>query len=121
MKNKGIVFTLDALIALFFVAILSLVFFLNISYDFKSFEKIILTNQISDLLITSQLLEIEQINELEANYIKLFENKKGYLIINNQKKEINSKNSQKHKILSQNIRYINSSNKEIYIEIGVYY
>lgn len=121
MKNKGIIFTLDALIGLFFVAILSLVFLLNIENDFNTFEKIIITNQISDLLTTSQLLEIDNITDLEKNFIKLFENKNGYIIINSYKKEINHVNNKKQKIISQNIKYINSSNKEIYIEIGVYY
>jgi hypothetical protein len=83
-------------------------------------EKIIITSKISDLLITSQILEIENLKELENNYNKMFENK-GYININSKIKEINTKTINEKQLISQSIKYINSSNKEIYIEIGVYY
>lgn len=121
MNNKGIVFTIDALLSLLFIALLSLVFFLGVLSNSKDIEKIIINNQISDLLITTQHLEIKDIQELKDNYLLLFKERKGYLIIDNQKIEINNKNNYKTRIISQNIKYINSSNEEIYIEVGVYY
>lgn len=86
----------------------------------KDLEKIIITSRISDLLITSQLLEIDNLKDLEKNYNKLFENK-GYVKIDSKLKEINSKSKNENQLISQSIKYINSSNKVIYIEIGVYY
>jgi len=121
VKTKGIVFTIDAILALTFVAILSLVLFVPINDNTQEVEKIIINNKISDLLITTQILEINQINTLENNYKKLFNTRKGYIQINNEKIEINKQNLKTPKLITQNIRYINSSNKEIYIEIGVYY
>ncbi|MDD4049506.1 MAG: hypothetical protein PHX47_00685 [Candidatus ainarchaeum sp.] len=115
--NKGILFTIDAIIALLFVGLMGLI--LQVP-NIESAEKILINNRISDLLITSQRLEIDSIDKLEENYIKIFDKKEGYIIINSDKKEIN-KNSNKYRIISQNIKYINSSNKEIYIEIGVKY
>jgi len=115
--NKGIMFTIDAIIALLFVGIMG--FILQVP-NIESAEKILINNRISDLLITSQKLEIDSIEQLEENYKLLFPTTEGYIIINSKKKEINKKNN-KYRIISQNIKYINSSNKEIYIEIGVKY
>jgi len=120
VKNKGIVFTIDALIAIMFVALLGIILFIPIGENTQEVEKTLINNKISDLLTTSQLLEIENLEELKENYIKLFENKKGYVKINTKKLEIN-KESKNRNLITQNIKYINSSNKEIYIEIGVYY
>lgn len=117
MNNKAIIFTIDALIALLFVGILGLVLQLPVT---ESPDKILINNRISDLLITSQKLELNNIVDIEQNYKLLLGEKPGYIIINNKKKEINN-NTYKTNIISQNIKYINSSNKEIYIEIGVYY
>ncbi len=121
MKPKGIVFTIDAILALTFIAVLGLVLFVPITEDTNKIEKVIINNKISDLLLTTQTLQIDQVQELKNNYLKLFSTRKGYIKINNQKTEINYLNSNKYKLITQNIRYINSSNKEIYIEIGVYY
>jgi len=115
--NKGIMFTIDAIIALLFVGIMG--FILQVP-NIESAEKILINNRISDLLITSQKLEIDSIEQLEENYKLLLQTTEGYIIINSKKKEINKKNN-KYRIISQNIKYINSSNKEIYIEIGVKY
>jgi hypothetical protein len=103
-------FTIDAIIALLFVGIMGLI--LQVP-NIESAEKILINNRISDLLITSQKLEIDSIEQLEENYKLLFPTTEGYI-------EINKKNN-KYRIISQNIKYINSSNKEIYIEIGVKY
>jgi hypothetical protein len=121
VKNKGLLFTIDAILALLFIIILLIILSLPILENTKDVEKILINNRISDLLITSQLLEINEVLELEKNYLQLFGKKSGYITINSKKIEINSENKIKTRLISQNIRYINSSNKQIYIEIGVYY
>ncbi len=120
MKNKGIIFTIDGIIALTFIALFSMILFVPTYDNTKEIEKILINNRISDLLITAQLLEIENSNILEQKFQLLLEDKSGFIIINNKKIEINNSH-EKTRLISQNIRYINSSNKEIYIEIGVYY
>jgi len=115
--NRGILFTIDGLIALMFI-ILSIVIFTTNTTD--NTEQYLITEKISDLLITSQKLEITSLNTLEENYNKLIP-KEGYIKINNKFKKINTNNSKDKKVISQAITYINSSNNEIYIEIGVYY
>ena len=117
MNSRAIVFTIDALIALLFVGIMGLILHLPAT---EPVDKILINNRISDLLITSQKLEINNISDIEQNYKSLLGEKPGYVIINSKRKEINNK-KYKTNIISQNIKYINSSNKEIYIEIGVYY
>jgi hypothetical protein len=119
VKNKGIVFTIDAVLALLFIILLSVTLHFQIYQNTKEVETILINNRISDLLITAQHLEINNIEILENNYKQLFENTPGYIKINNNKKVINKNN--KTKLITQNIKYINSSNKEIYIEVGVYY
>lgn len=120
MKNKGVFFTIDALIALMFIGLLGIILFIPIYDNTKEFEINLINNRISDLLITSQLLEINDIKKIEENYIKLFNKKPGYIILDTKKIEIN-KNKEHSRKISQNTRYFNSSNKEIYIEIGVYH
>ncbi|MCK9293008.1 MAG: hypothetical protein WCY27_01960 [archaeon] len=120
-KNRGLFFTIDGLFALIFITILLFSFNMSTTTNTdKDLEKIIITSRISDLLITSQLLEIDNLKDLEKNYNKLFENK-GYVKIDSKLKEINSKSKNENQLISQSIKYINSSNKVIYIEIGVYY
>lgn len=118
--TKGIVFTIDAVIALLFVGLLGGVLFINNFDATKDIEKILINNQISDVLLSAQLLEIENINELESIFLKLFKTREGFITFNTQKKDVNKKGL-KTKVISQNIKYINASNKEIYIEVGVYY
>jgi len=120
-KNRGLFFTIDGLFALIFISLLIFSFNMSTTTNTNNdLEKIIITSKISDLLITSQILEIENLKELENNYNKMFENK-GYININSKIKEINTKTINEKQLISQSIKYINSSNKEIYIEIGVYY
>ncbi len=121
MKNKGILFTIDAIFAMVFIIVLMVIFTIPNLENSKDIEKIIINNRISDLLITCQILEINESLELEKNYLKLFQDKSGYIIINSERIEINIKEKVRNRQISQNIRYINSSNKQIYIEIGVYY
>jgi hypothetical protein len=119
-NKKGILFTFDGLLALIFIAILIGVFSTNLTANnIKQLEKIQINQKISDLLITSQYLEIDDLYTLEKNYKKLFNKQPGYIKINNKIKNINA--SIKNQLITQSITYINSSNKEIYIEIGVYY
>jgi len=122
MKGKGIFFTIDGLFALMFIILLVFVFnnHTSINKPIKDLERIKITNKVSDLLLTSQILMIEDVMVLEKNYEKLIE-KNGYIIINNTEKQIILNNSKGKEVISQSIKYINGSNKVIYIEIGVYY
>lgn len=116
---KGIIFTIDGLLALTFIGLLLIVFQAQpIENDMEKYE---INKLIGDLLITSQELSIDDAREVEKNYYKLFGGKKGYIIVNNNKIEINKDDDTKTQLISQRINYINISNHEIYIEVGVYY
>ena len=119
MKNKGIVFTIDAILALLFISLLLLIGITS-NKELDDFEKYQVNQIIGDLLITSQILGIENINEVEQNYTKLLGNREGYIKINNDQIRTGIKNKLKSELISQRITYINISNKEIYIEIGAY-
>ncbi|MDD3178030.1 MAG: hypothetical protein PHR26_00765 [Candidatus ainarchaeum sp.] len=118
MKNKGILFTIDGMLALIFISLL-ITINLNNTNNLEEIEKLDTLLKISDLLITSQHIELENINILEKNFKKIFPNKKGYIKINNQIKEIGKKCTNCD-IISQKATYINKSNQEIYIEIRIY-
>jgi hypothetical protein len=125
--NKAFILIIDCMFAL--ILIISLFFVLENNYlssnskDTEQIIEIIISQKINDLLVTSQKLKIDKIEVLQENYIKLFPKNKAYIKINNQKTEINNNlnNISKTKLISNSIRYIKSSNKEIYIEIGVFY
>jgi hypothetical protein len=120
-KNKGFVYTIDCLIALMMVSVLILfVFDYNEETDID-YEEIILSNKIKDLLITTKYLEIKDVEQLSNNFKKLIPNRSGYVKINNNYKYIKSKNNNNKEIISNSITYINSSNKKLYVEIGIYY
>jgi hypothetical protein len=85
------------------------------------YEEIILSNKIKDLLITTKYLEIKDVEQLSNNFKKLIPNRSGYVKINNNYKYIKSKNNNNKEIISNSITYINSSNKKLYVEIGIYY
>ncbi len=117
--QKGIIFTIDGLLALAFIGLLVIVLQ---AHDIENnMEKHQINTLIGDILVTSQELSIDNLSELEANYRMLLGDKKGYIVINNNKVEINIDDFKKTKLISQRINYINISNYEIYIEIGVYY
>jgi len=118
-SRKGIIFTIDGLLALTFIGILVIV--LGSQANTTEIEKYQTNKLIGDLLITSQELSIDNTFDLEINYHKLFGEKKGYIIVNKDKIEINKEDNTKTKLITQRINYINISNYEIYIEVGVYY
>ena len=118
-SRKGIIFTIDGLLALTFIGILIIV--LGFQANTMKIEKYQTNKLIGDLLITSQELSIDNAFDLEINYHKLFGEKKGYIIVNKDKIEIKKEDNTKTKLITQRINYINISNYEIYIEVGVYY
>jgi len=125
--NKGFVLIIDSIFAL--ILIISLIFILKENYIYNNYNdidditEIIITQKINDILLSCQKLNIEDLKILKKNYLKLFPNNKAYIKINNNKLIINEnlKNTSKTRLISNSIKYIKSSNKEIYIEIGVYY
>ncbi|MEI8364353.1 MAG: hypothetical protein WCF78_02765 [archaeon] len=118
-SRKGIIFTIDGLLALTFIGIFIIV--LGSQANTNEIEKYQINKLIGDLLITSQEFSIDNTIDLEINYHKLFGEKKGYIIVNTNKIEINKEDDTKTKLITQRINYINISNYEIYIEVGVYY
>ena len=123
MKNKkGFVFSLDLILAITIFTLLIILFYFGENKNYE--EDLILldiTLKTNDLLLTAQILEIDQIVVLKKNYQELFSNYDGYLKINNQITIINNTEYQKNNLFINSIKYINSSNNEIYIEIGIYY
>ncbi|MDD3244638.1 MAG: hypothetical protein PHU47_00640 [Candidatus ainarchaeum sp.] len=123
MKNKnGFVFSLDLILAITIFTLLIILFYFGENKNYE--EDLILldiTLKTNDLLLTAQILEIDQIVVLKKNYQELFSNYDGYLKINNQIAIINNTEYQKNNFFINSIKYINSSNNEIYIEIGIYY
>ncbi len=117
---KGQIFSIDGIFALLFCAFFILVFNLSDSQEQENNLDLIKIQKINDLLITSQHLQIDNINILEQNFVSLFPNTCGYIKINHTQKEINCQNATKIKLLSNSIKYINNSNHNVYIEIGVY-
>lgn len=115
--NKGIIFTIDGLFALLLIGILIVSF--SGYKQTNNLDEIMVSQKIGDLLITSQQLQIKNINTLTRNYKELI-NKDGYVKINNQIKYIGSRRYKYNSLISQGITYINSFNHKIYIEIGVY-
>jgi len=118
-SQKGIIFTIDGLLALTFIGILIIVLHGEpIENDMNKYQ----TNKlIGDLLITSQELSIDNVADLEINYHKLFGERRGYIQVNSNRIEVNREDLTKTKLMTQRINYINISNYEIYIEVGVYY
>ena len=123
MKNKkGFVFSLDLILAITIFTLLIILFYFGENNNYE--EDLILLDialKTNDLLLTAQILEIDQIVVLKKNYQELFSNYDGYLKINNQIAIINNTEYQKNNLFINSIKYINSSNNEIYIEIGIYY
>lgn len=119
--NNGQIFVIDGMFALIFASLLILTMqTLNSENSAEKNVELLKIQKINDLLVTSQYLKIDNLKDLEKNYLLLFPITPGYIIINGTKKEINSSGIDKTKILSNSIKYINNSNNKIYIEIGVY-
>lgn len=121
MNNKGIVFSLDSIFALIIISMLFFVFFSVTTNEIEELTNLYVSQKISDLLITSQFLEIDYLSQLEDNYNKLLPNVPGYIKINSSQRYLHfSKSNSYKKLISQNITYVNSFGKEVYLEIGVY-
>jgi hypothetical protein len=86
--------------------------------DLLVFDLSLKTN---DLLLTSQILEIKESSILKYNFQQLFSNYNGYIKINNKTEQIKNTDLKKENLFVNSIKYINSSNNDIYIEIGIYY
>lgn len=100
MKNKkGFVFSLDLILAITIFTLLIILFYFgennNYEEDLILFDIALKTN---DLLLTAQILEIDQIVVLKKNYQELFSNYDGYLKINNQITIINNTEYQKNNL-----------------------
>jgi hypothetical protein len=117
MTKKGFVFIMDVVIALIMSTLL--INLITTNTDYKNYERIMTSQQINDLLLTSQQLDLTE-NEVIENANKLFKNRKVEITINNKTTTINEKTKGFEKI-SNSIKYINSSNKEIYIEVIIFY
>lgn len=120
VSAKAQIFSIDSMFALIFCLMFVMVFNINEEKELENNIVLIKIQKINDLLITSQYLKINNISELETNYLLLFPNTCGYIKINNTEKEINCKNFKKNKLISNSIRYINNINHNVYIEIGIY-
>ncbi len=117
MKDKGFFLIVDVMIALIMISLL-----LNLTYDshtYKEYERIIITQQINDLLLTSQQQSLT-LKEITENAKLLLPHRRIKIKHNQKITEIN-KNLRFTEKISNSIRYINSSNKEIYIEVIVFY
>jgi uncharacterized protein YoxC len=118
MTNKGFVFIIDVVIALVMIILLINIYSVK-NNNYKEYEIVTTVQQINDLLITSQILELNE-NEIVENAKKLFNSRRASITINNKITNINPNFKYSEKI-SNSIRYINSSNKEIYIEVTIFY
>ena len=122
-NSNGFLFSLDIIFALILFALILMLFFPqnqteNYLNDLIEFDLALKTN---DLLLTAQILEINKINVLKINYQKLFSNYNGYIKINDNTEIIKNTDLKKEDLFVNSIKYINSSNNYIYIEIGIYY
>ena len=123
MNKNGFFFSIDIIFAIIIFTL-----FLHLFYypapteetltDLLIFDISLKTN---DLLLTSQILEIKESSVLKYNFQQLFSNYNGYIKINNKTEHIKNTDLKKENLFVNSIKYINSSNNDIYIEIGIYY
>jgi len=116
---RGQIFSVDGLFALIFCALFLIVFTIREDRGLETNVDLLKIQKINDLLITAQHLKINSVDLLEKNYKMLFPNNCGYIKIDSDYKEIKCHNFRKTKMLSNSIKYINNSNHNVYIEIGV--
>jgi len=116
---KGFLFTIDGLLALLFI-VLATSTILDTSTNEKNLQEFEISENINDLLMTSQIIEIDSMSELTNNYNQMFGNYAGYVKINENMQTIGN-TSKSENLISNSIRYVNKLGQEIYIEIGVYY
>ena len=123
MNDKGFFFSIDIIFAIIIFTLFLLLFYYpapteETLTDLLVFDLSLKTN---DLLLTSQILEIKESSVLKYNFQQLFSNYNGYIKINNKTEHIKNTDLKKENLFVNSIKYINSSNNDIYIEIGIYY
>ena len=123
MNKKGFFFSIDIIFAIIIFTLFLLLFYYpdpteETLTDLLIFDLSLKTN---DLLLTSQILEIKESSVLKYNFQQLFSNYNGYIKINNKTEHIKNTDLKKENLFVNSIKYINSSNNDIYIEIGIYY
>lgn len=123
MNRNAFFFTTDIIFALIIFALFLLLFYYPSPTDETLTDLLVfdLSLKTNDLLLTSQILEINDITMLKRNYQQLFSNYNGYIKINNKIEYIKNTDLKKENLFVNSIKYINSSNNDIYIEIGIYY
>jgi len=123
VNDKGFFFSIDIIFAIIIFTLFLLLFYYpapteETLTDLLVFDLSLKTN---DLLLTSQILEIKESSVLKYNFQQLFSNYNGYIKINNKTEHIKNTDLKKENLFVNSIKYINSSNNDIYIEIGIYY
>jgi len=123
VNKNGFFFSIDIIFAIIIFTLFLLLFYYpapteETLTDLLIFDISLKTN---DLLLTSQILEIKEINILRNNFQEIFTNYDGYIKINNKTEHIKNTDLKKENLFVNSIKYINSSNNDIYIEIGIYY
>lgn len=123
MNKNGFFFSIDIIFAIIIFTLFLLLFYYpapteETLTDLLVFDLSLKTN---DLLLTSQILEIKESSVLKYNFQQLFSNYNGYIKINNKTEHIKNTDLKKENLFVNSIKYINSSNNDIYIEIGIYY
>jgi len=123
VNKNGFFFSIDIIFAIIIFTLFLLLFYYpapteETLTDLLVFDLSLKTN---DLLLTSQILEIKESSVLKYNFQQLFSNYNGYIKINNKTEHIKNTDLKKENLFVNSIKYINSSNNDIYIEIGIYY
>lgn len=123
MNDKGFFFSIDIIFAIIIFTLFLLLFYYPNTTEEKLTDLLIfdISLKTNDLLLTSQILEIKEINILRNNFQEIFSNYNGYIKINNKTEHIKNTDLKKENLFVNSIKYINSSNNDIYIEIGIYY
>ncbi len=123
MNKKGFFFSIDIIFSLIIFTLFLLLFYYPSITEEKLTDLLVfdLSLKTNDLLLTSQILEIKESSILKYNFQQLFSNYNGYIKINNKTEQIKNTDLKKENLFVNSIKYINSSNNDIYIEIGIYY
>jgi hypothetical protein len=123
VNKKGFFFSIDIIFSLIIFTLFLLLFYYPSITEEKLTDLLVfdLSLKTNDLLLTSQILEIKESSILKYNFQQLFSNYNGYIKINNKTEQIKNTDLKKENLFVNSIKYINSSNNDIYIEIGIYY
>ena len=115
MNKNGFFFSIDIIFAIIIFTLFLLLFYYpapteETLTDLLVFDLSLKTN---DLLLTSQILEIKEINILRNNFQEIFTNYDGYIKINNKTEHIKNTDLKKENLFVNSIKYINSSNNDL--------